>query len=101
MATAGVMSFKGPMRGTLLFQEAHGVGGGIGMSRQIGRPDHRPAVRPAESAGRTPPPFHSDELQAPAPPGPSIRHTPSKAAPSVGGRGGSQRREGTACARRA
>ena len=40
------------------------------MSRQFGRPDHRPVVRPAEPPPsfsaedhrRASPPFHSDEL---------------------------------------
>ena len=50
MATAGVMLFKGPQGGVLLFQEAHGVGG---VSERAGSSaDHRPAVWLAESAGR-------------------------------------------------
>ena len=50
-ATAGVMLFKGPKRGTSLFEEAHDWGGGIGMSRQFGRPI-RPKSSPAVSARR-------------------------------------------------
>ena len=50
MATTGVMLFKELKRGTLLFQEAHGVGGvseRAGTSAGgFGRPDHRLAVRP-------------------------------------------------------